>query len=323
MPVRRVLITGATGFVGINVARRMIARGHEVHCLVRASHRTWRLHGLGGAAAIHVADLLDRAELDALLGVVRPHWLLHLAAYGAYDSQSDLRACVRTNVEGSVNLIDAAASHGVERFVNTGSSSEYGFKNHAPDEDEALEPNSLYAVTKAAATAYARHAGRSGRLHATTLRLYSVYGPYEEPTRLIPALVVRGLEGTYPPLVSPETARDFVYVDDVVAAYEAALSADVPPGRTYNIGTGTQTTLRTVVGVGRSYFGITAEPRWGAMAPRTWDTTAWVANIARARAELGWAPFTPFEEGFRRTAAWLSESKERRSFYETARAPLE
>ena len=322
MPVRRVLITGATGFVGINVARRMIARGHDVHCLVRASHRAWRLPELEGAAALHVADLLDPAEIDALLGAVRPQWLLHLAAYGAYASQSDARTCVRTNVEGSVNLIDAAARHGVERFVNTGSSSEYGFKDHAPDEDEALEPNSLYAVTKAAATAYACYAARSGRLHATTLRLYSVYGPYEEPTRLIPTLVVHGLNGAFPPLVAPETARDFVYVDDVLAAYEAALRAEIPPGRVFNVGTGTQTTLRTAAGVGRSYFGITAEPDWGSMASRTWDTTAWVANIARARAELGWAPSTPFEEGFRRTATWLSESRERRSFYETARTPL-
>jgi dolichol-phosphate mannosyltransferase len=322
MPARRVLITGAGGFVGINVARRMIERGHEVHCLVRASHRSWRLNDLGGSAGIHVADLLEAADLDALLGTLRPQWLLHLAAYGAYASQTEPRTCVRTNVEGTVNLIDAAARHGVERFVNTGSSSEYGFKDHAPGEDEALEPNSLYAVTKAAATAYASDAARAGRLHATTLRLYSVYGPYEEPTRLVPTLIVHGLAGGFPPLVAPDTARDFVYVDDVTSAYEAALGAEIPPGRVYNVGTGTQTTLRTAAGVARSQFGITAEPRWGVMPPRTWDTTAWVANIARARAELGWAPSTPFEEGFRRTATWLSESRERRSFYETARTPL-
>ena len=322
MPAQRVLITGAGGFVGINVARRMVARGHEVHCLVRAAHRTWRLRDLGASAEIHTADLLDRGELDALLGAVRPQWVLHLAAYGAYPTQADPRTCIRTNVEGSVNLIDAAARHGVERFVNTGSSSEYGFKDHAPGEDEALEPNSLYAVTKAAATAYGAYAARSGRLHVTTLRLYSVYGPYEEPTRLIPTLVVHGLAHGLPPLVAPETARDFVYVDDVTDAYEAALRAEIPPGRVYNVGTGTQTTLRTAVGVARAHLGITAEPSWGAMAPRTWDTTAWVANTARARAELGWASSTPFEEGFRRTAAWLSETRERRSFYETARTPL-
>jgi nucleoside-diphosphate-sugar epimerase len=320
---RRVLITGATGFVGVNVARGMVALGHEVHCLVRAAHRTWRLRDLGGSVQVHVADMLDAAELDALFAAVRPQWVLHLAAYGAYSSQTDAARCVRTNLEGAVALIDASARHGAERFVNAGTSSEYGFKDHAPGEDERTEPNSLYAVTKDAATAYARHMSRTGRLHATTLRLYSVYGPYEEPTRLIPTVVLDGLDGGYPPLVAPDTARDFVYVDDVVEAFAAALTADVPPGAIYNVGTGVQTSLRTVADVSRAYFGIAAEPRWGTMAGRTWDTSTWVANTERARAELGWRASTPFEEGFGRTAAWLSEFPQRRSFYQTARTPLE
>jgi dolichol-phosphate mannosyltransferase len=318
---RRVLVTGATGFVGANVARGMVARGHDVHCLVRAGHRDWRIRGLEGALAVHVADVLDRASIDALFAAVRPQWVLHLAAYGAYSSQNDVERCVRTNVEATVKLIDASADHGVERFVNTGSSSEYGFQNHAPAEDEATEPNSLYAVTKAAATAYARHVALAGRLHATTLRLYSVYGAFEEPTRLIPTVIARGLEGGYPPLVSPDVARDFVYVDDVVGAYEAALTGNPPPGAVYNVGSGVQTTLRTVVETSRKLFGIAAEPGWDSMARRKWDTTTWVANTDRARDELQWKASTPFEEGFRKTAAWIAETGDRRSFYRTADVP--
>ncbi len=168
----------------------MAERGHAVHALVRAAYRPWRVRDLGAAVELHVADLLDRAALDALFAAVRPHWVLHLAAYGAYSSQTNVTACVRTNVEGTVNLIDAAAQHGVERFVNTGSSSEYGLvRTTRPTKTKRREPNSLYAATKLAATAYARHAGRSGAVHAVTLRLYSVYGPYEEPARLIPTVV--------------------------------------------------------------------------------------------------------------------------------------
>jgi nucleoside-diphosphate-sugar epimerase len=295
----------------------MIERGHDVHCLVRPAHRPWRLRDI--APAMHTVDLLDVPALDALLGTLEPHWVLHLAAYGAYESQADAARCVRTNVEGTVQLIDAASRHGVERLVNTGSSSEYGAKDHAPDETDALEPNSLYAVTKAAATAYARHAGRSGKLHTTTLRLYSVYGPYEEPTRLIPTLIVRGLSGRYPALVSPGTARDFVYVDDVLSAYEAALLAPIPAGGVYNVGSGVQTSLRTAAEVCRSAFEIAEEPDWESMPPRSWDTATWVANTARTRSELGWQATTSFEDGFVRTARWLTASPERRSFYENAR----
>ncbi|MBV8749515.1 MAG: NAD-dependent epimerase/dehydratase family protein, partial [Candidatus Eremiobacteraeota bacterium] len=184
MPNCRVLITGATGFVGANLARRMVERGDEVHCLVRPSHRTWRLHDVADTLTLHVADMLDPAQLDAVFVAVRPHWVLHLAAYGAYSSQTDPAHCVRTNLEATVRIVDAAAAHGAERLVHAGTSSEYGVKDHPPDEDEATEPNSLYAVTKAAASAYVRLAGRTGPLHTTVLRLYSVYGPFEEPTRL-------------------------------------------------------------------------------------------------------------------------------------------
>lgn len=320
--MRRVLITGATGFVGANVARGMVARGDEVHCLVRSSHRRWRIEQLRDVQ-IHVAEMLDRTAVDALLSRTRPHAILHLATYGAYAAQAAIADCVRTNLESSVVLMDSAAAHGVERFINTGSSSEYGFQDHAPDEREPTEPNSLYAVTKAAATAYARHLALTARLHTTTLRLYSVYGPYEEPARLIPTLIVAGLRGTYPPLVSPSIARDFVYIDDVVGAYVAALETDQPPGGIYNVGTGVQTTLADVVDVGRSLFGITEAPRWGTMADRKWDTNTWVANITRARRELGWNPTTSFEAGFRRTAKWIVASDERRAYYETSRAGLD
>jgi dolichol-phosphate mannosyltransferase len=317
---RRVLITGATGFVGANVARRMLARGHEVHALARRGRPSWRIDEIAGALAVHDGDLCDPASASAAIAAARPHWVLHLAAYGAYPSQTDVARCVRTNVEGAIRLMEACADHGVERFVNAGTSSEYGRKDHAPSEDELPEPDGPYAVTKLAATAYAAQLGRAGRLHATTLRLYSAYGPYEEPTRLVPTVIVEGMAGRLPPLVAPDVARDYVYVDDVADAFEAALHADVPGGRVYNVGTGVQTPLREVAALSRARFAIAEEPRWGTLAPRTWDTTTWIANPARAATELGWRASTTFVDGFARTAAWLS-APERRSFYQQTRTP--
>ncbi len=307
--------------MGANVARRMLERGHQVHALLRPSHRAWRLRDIAHAIETHTGDVGDAVTLDAVFAAVRPHWVLHLAAYGAYSSQTDTARCVRTNVEGTVHMLDAAAAFGVERFVHAGTSSEYGYKDHPPAEDERAEPNSLYAVTKLAGTAYASHAARSRAVHATTLRLYSVYGPYEEPSRLIPTAIVCGLRGKLPPLAAPETARDFVYVDDVSDAFEAALCAGIPAGRVYNIGTGAQTSLREVAVVTRDYFGIADEPDWGTLAPRAWDTSVWIANPSRARAELGWSASTRFDDGFRRTAAWLASDADRRALYQSDRTP--
>jgi nucleoside-diphosphate-sugar epimerase len=193
----------------------------------------------------------------------------------------------------------------VEALVAAGSSSEYGYKDHAPSEDEVLEPNSDYAAAKAHATHLFRlAAGRDG-LPAVVLRLYSVYGPWEEPARFVPTLLEHAARGALPPLVGPDTARDFVHVDDVCEAFvRAAASAPRAAGSVFNVGSGVQTTVREAVEAARRLFGLSAEPAWGTMPRRPWDTACWVADVRRIREALGWESAIPFEEGLRRTAGW-------------------
>ena len=181
----------------------------------------------------------------------RPDWVFHLAAHGAYSWQRDAELIMQTNLVSTVRLLAACQRHGFAAFVNAGSSSEYGFQDHAPREDELPEPNSDYAVMKAAATLHCRFVAQRDDVHVVTLRLYSVYGPWEEPGRLMPTLVARGLEGRLPPLVSPDTPRDFVSVRDTERAFLlAAERTDLERGSVFNIGSGRQTTLREVVEVG-------------------------------------------------------------------------
>ncbi len=291
--------------MGANLARRLLAGGHRVHLLLRPGHRPWRLEGIRDRVTAHVGSLGDAAWLDGLLKEARPQWVFHLAAYGGYASQTDLPEMLRTNVLGMATFLSACLKAGFEAFVNAGSSSEYGYVDHPPAESERLEPNSDYAVTKAFATQHGRSLARRLLAPITTLRLYSVYGPWEEKARLLPTLIREGLNGRLPPLVSPETARDFVHVDDVCEAF--VLAASRPSGEAgaiYNVGTGVQTRIREVVEVARRVLRITAEPRWGTMEPRPWDTTTWVADSRKIREELGFSPRFPFEEGFRQMVAW-------------------
>jgi len=305
----RVLITGASGFVGSNLCRRLLAGGHALHLVLREGFKAWRIADILDRVRVHQADLRDAGAVGRAVREARPERIFHLAAYGAYSSQTDPLRMVQTHVAGTVNLVEACLRVGFGAFVHAGSSSEYGFKDHAPAEDEALDPNSCYAVTKAAATHYCRYVARRERASITTLRLYSVYGPWEEPTRFIPTLILRGMEGTLPPLVDPETARDYVHVDDVVEAF--LLAAEAPaaePGAVYNVGTGVQTTIREAVEIARRVFGIADPPRWGSMTNRIWDTGTWVADARRIHAALGWAPWRAFEDGFRATADWFGKN---------------
>ncbi|MCX6354747.1 MAG: NAD-dependent epimerase/dehydratase family protein [Candidatus Aureabacteria bacterium] len=307
--MKRVLITGASGFVGNNLARALLARGDEVHLLLRPGHKSWRIEDIVDRVRVHLADFSDRESLAKLVRDARPEWIFHLAAYGAYSSQTDILTIMHTNILGTINLLDACAEKGFEAFVNTGSSSEYGFKAQAPSEDERLEPNSPYAVSKASATLYCRYTARKNNLPVTTLRLYSVYGPYEEPTRLMPTLIMHGLRGTLPPLVDPDVARDFIYVDDVNEAYLlAAGSKGQEPGAIYNVGSGVQTTIREAVEVARRVMKIGVAPNWGSMENRIWDTRTWVSDNRLIKEKLGWRPRYDFESGFRKMAEWFLQN---------------
>ena len=295
--------------MGANLARRLLADGHEVHCLVQRGYTRWRLDEIRRDVHVHETVLGDEPTLTRLFRRVRPEWIFHLAAHGAYSWQTDVDRIVQTNLLGTIALVQAGLRAGFEAFVNTGSSSEYGFKDHAPAEDEWVDPNSHYAVTKASATMFCRYTAISRGVLMPTLRLYSVYGPYEDPMRLMPTVVLRGLDGALPPLTRPETARDYVHVDDVCEAYVlAATRRSQPAGAVYNVGSGVQTTLREVVDVARREFGIAAEPVWGGMADRSWDTSVWVADPRRAADALGWRAALGLEAGFRRLADWFRTS---------------
>jgi len=153
-------------------------------------------------------------------------------------------------------------------------------------------------------------------VHVPTLRLYSAYGPWEEPTRLLPTLIVRAREGTLPPLADPDVARDFVHVDDVVeACCLAATHRGGELGPVYNVGTGVQTTLREVVDEARRAMGVAEEPRWATMPRRRWDTAVWVSDARKIRSELGWQPRYTFPRGFRHFARWFEDRPDVLDFY--------
>lgn len=309
MSAARSLVTGAAGFIGAALARRLVARGDAVTLLSGPGSDPWRVDELRADAQVLEVDLRDREAVAGVLHAARPEVVFHLAAHGAYSWQRSLPRIVETNFSGFAYVAEAALDAGAHAIVNAGSSSEYGLKDHAPPEEELPEPNSAYAVTKASATLLGGWIARERDAAVTTLRLYSAYGPWEEPRRLMPALVAHALEDRLPPLADPAIARDFVYVEDVVDAFLLAAERARPgAGAVYNVGGGRQTTLRELVDVARRVFGIEQEPAWAAFPARDWDTDVWVADPRRAATELGWRTRTPLAEGLGAFAAWMRDA---------------
>jgi dolichol-phosphate mannosyltransferase len=304
----KALVTGAGGFVGANLVSHLLELGHDVVAIERPNGTDWRLERVGADADVVELDLLDGDGVKRVVHRVRPEWIFHLAAYGAYSWQRDSERIMQTNLVSTVRLLAACEAEGFGAFIHAGSSSEYGFKDHAPLETERVDPNSDYAVMKSAATTHGRFVAQRDDFHIVTLRLYSVFGPWEEPGRLMPTLCARGLEGRLPPLVAPDTPRDFITIADTNRAFIAAAErTDVPRGSVYNIGSGRETKLREVVAIALEEFGIDAEPEWGTEPQRDWDAKVWVGDPSLAAAELDWRARDDVATGFRAIADWLRQ----------------
>ena len=305
--MKRALLTGASGFVGANLARRLLNDGYEVHSILRPEHKPWRIEDISNDLSIHRVDLADTDKLDSVIRLAQPDYVFHLAAYGAYSYQENFSDIANTNIIGTYNLLDACLKTGFEVFLNAGSSSEYGFQDHAPTEDELPLPNSAYSWSKLSATLWCGLVARSTSQRIHTLRLYSVYGPWEEPTRLVPTLIRKGIDGKLPPLVNPETARDYIYTQDVEDAFlSVATTPGLPNDAVYNVCTGIETRLKDIVDLTRELLSIDQEPDWGSMEQRQWDTNKWVGQPNLLINATNWRPKMTLADGLCQTINWLS-----------------
>ena len=299
------LVTGGTGFIGSLLVRRLVSNNEEVHLIIRKESKLWRIQDIADKIMCHTSDLSDADALKKIIEKIKPSIIYHLATYGAYAYQNEADRIIKTNILGTWNLLKAIADLNYELFVNTGSSSEYGFKQFPMRETDLLEPASYYAVTKCSQTLLCYHVARDEKKPIVTLRPFSVYGPYEEPTRFIPTLM-RTLYFKEPiNLVSPEISRDQIYVEDVVDAYLLVDRLKNFTGEIFNIGTGVQSSIREVVETTVRVTGRTTDFRWGKMKRRMWDTSNWVADVSKARSLLGWVPNMSPEKGLSLMWEWF------------------
>ena len=309
MSGRVFLVTGAGGFVGANLCRRLVASGERVHIFLRESRLPWRLGDVLDQIEVHQVDLQDSDSVTRAIQSIRPTIIYHLATHGAYPFQTDAEAILLTNVFGLWNLLKACEKQGYDLFVNTGSSSEYGQKLHAMRETDVLEPDSYYAVAKAAQSLLCRHCSRTSGLPIVTLRLFSVYGPFEEPTRLIPKLMNATIKGDSLDMAHPSIARDFIYIDDVVEAYLDLDNLMTLHGEILNLGTGVQSSLSDVVGTMELITGRALQVNWGSMEARPWDSDVWVADISKARRLTGQSKRTTLREGLEKSLQWFQANQ--------------
>jgi UDP-glucose 4-epimerase len=303
----RIVVTGGAGFIGGHLADALVSRGDDVVVVDDLSTGS-RKHVPEGAELVvqDVAEGLGEtfAGADAVLHVAG-----QASIFKSFDNpEGDLR----TNVLGTINVIEACVAHGVERLVFAGSMTAYGEPERVPTpEDEPCIPVSYYGVTKYAAERYV-HASAPRGLAVTTLRMFNVYGerqsltnPYQGVLAIFLGSVLRG----EPITIHSDglQTRDFVYVGDVVDAWLGVLDDEATNARVFNVGSGRETSIAELARAVVSAAGRDPdawEIRHG--EAQAGDIRRSAADVGALRAATGWRAATPLEEGLRRTAAWAA-----------------
>ncbi len=304
------LVTGGAGFIGNTLARALLARGCEVRIFdnFATGHRE------------NVVDLLDRVELvegdvrsidacrRALIGVTH---VLHQAALPSVPrSIEDPHTTHEVNATGTLNLLVASREAGVRRVVYASSSSVYGPEPKLPrSEADRPHPISPYAVSKLSGEQYCSAFFRSYGLETVALRYFNVFGPrqgWDSPYAAVLPRFLRAIRQGRPVTIfgDGEQGRDFTYVDNVVQMNLLALESPQAPGNVYNVGGGAMTTVRDLLRMVEEATGLCAEVRFE--PPRPGDVRDSVADISRARKELGDLQLISVAQGLGQTVAWAA-----------------
>lgn len=320
--VMKILVTGGAGFIGGHIAERFVRKGHDVTVLdildpfydvgikeynIEVSQKLAQ-KGDGKYEFVE-GSVTDRECVSKLVSDIE--FVFHQAAQaGVRTSVDNPQKVHQINVNGTVNVLEAARKEGVTRVVNASSSSVYGKPEYLPyDEEHPITPVSPYGASKVAAEQYVRVYNEVYGLPTVSLRYFTVYGPRMRPNMAFTNFVSRCLHEEQPVIYGDgEQTRDFTYVEDVVDANEALLETDTADGEVVNVGSGGRITIAELAKVIRDEIDPGIEITYDEV--REGDAEHTHADITKARKLFGYEPAVSIKEGARRFVDWYRENQD-------------
>lgn len=311
---KRVLVTGANGFLGSHIVERMVKQNADLSIIVRESSDLWRIEEFIKYINIFNGDLRDRSRLVESIKKIEPEIIFHMAAYGVDSRQNDIFDAVNTNLVGTVNILSAIGKIGCEKFINTGTSMQYGNKEGMIDENMSYSPNNIYGSTKAAATIMAHQLAGDMDINIATIIPFGVFGEKEGGHKFFPHVILSILKNKEVPLTSCDQYRDYCYVENIIDGFLMAAEAQHVKNDIYNIGNGMNKQLKHYVNLIEKEIGVDAKINYGTLEHRKNDLWNPLPNVDKIINTLGWQPKIPIEEGIKKTVDWY---KENHHYYET------
>jgi len=303
----RILVTGACGFIGSHLTRRLVLEGADVHAVDVAE--TYRIKDVKEDISFMTLNLTDKNAVKRAVKKIQPDRIFHLASKTNVERGfRPLDEMLKVNLGGTMNLLSALDAASYDCFVNTGTCEEYG-DNKAPfTEDQPPSPVSAYSASKAASTLFCSMYHRTIGCPIVTLRPFLTYGPMQGEGMLIPDLVSSSLRGESIKMTRGEQTREFNYVSDIVDGYIKAGSIKKAVGEVINIGNGTEYKVRDVAERIVSIVGGKSKPKFGALPYRPGEVMHFYCDNRKAKRILGWSPKVGLDEGLRRTVEWYRQN---------------
>ncbi|HVT20890.1 MAG TPA: NAD-dependent epimerase/dehydratase family protein [Mycobacteriales bacterium] len=308
---KRVLVTGASGFIGSHLTRRLVAEGAQVNALTSTVSSVYpaRLLEIRDSITLHEASLDDRGAMELLADEVKPEYVFHLGAYTHVGkSWNRVDECIQVNIQGTVNLLMAVERHGFTRFLNTGTSEIYGDIDVPFREDDAVHPISPYSVSKHCAEEYCRLFADARGLPLVRVRPFNAYGPMQSPDRVIPEIISRALQGQPLKMTQGTQTREFNYVEDLADGFVALATAPGIDGELFNLGCGREVSMRDMATMILRLMGDPIKPEFGALPERPIEIYRMHADVEKTRERVGWTSTVSLEDGLERTINWYREA---------------
>lgn len=300
---KRVLLTGAAGFIGSQLARLLVREGHEVFAIVRPQADRWRLADIERDLTIIAGDLRSLPDLRGELRAARPDICLHLAWHG-WSGKAEAEQNL-TSLSVSLDLLRTMPELSCSRFVSVGTCFEYDFTCDRLSESTPLRPTELYGTSKKSLFEVAQQYSALTGISVVTPRVFYSYGPREDVRRLIPSIALKLLRNEAAPVTRGEQVRDYLHVSDVASAIWRVATSD--RAGAVNIASGEAVTIADLATRLGRLLGRPELVRLGAIPYRPGDPMRVVADATMLRQDLGWTPQFDLDRGLAETVRWWQE----------------